>query len=483
MEKIPGVGMKPKNRNARRNPFHIIKGNSRWWLSYNTFSGRLTKIPPLEGKILKLYEEEHDVETIAHRFSLSSNEIIRVITEFSQFVKNQRPISPVDNSDVRTLTLASSSDCNLRCIYCQESSAKTGSYGIGRMSMPTDTALRSIDVLFEKFPHIYDIEFFGGEPLLNLHLIKEVCHYITNELGRPIWYGINTNGTIMSEEILTLAKEYNIHFLISFDGPKRVHNVCRRTASGRGTYGKIITTMKALQDNNIPLMVLCTLNANHSEFSFAEILDGLTEYTPYYQIRGVKNVSSPSIALDMLPPATLIKMGVQYADTLIEALCREEFRYYDNFLNKISEILHNSDPWKYCCDALTRIWLFPNGALYPCGMLCHNNFYMGCLDDKVPFAELSKVRERLCQQLESSLVSSVYAGRIPLCLSSMIYPSFDPLVCPKITNSQRAFESSFIDYALLRIVEIKENIHLWRTCRNHLIEVSDAWKEWGSPTS
>lgn len=126
--------------------------------------------------------------------------------------------------------LVISQDCNLACKYCY---AQQGSYGENHSKlMDFETFKQSIKFLLSKFPKgINKLQFFGGEPLLNVDLIEKGCEWVTeyfNELNIEIpMFSIVTNGTIINDKIINLFNKYSMNVTISLDGNKEVNDINR----------------------------------------------------------------------------------------------------------------------------------------------------------------------------------------------------------------------------------------------------------------
>lgn len=125
------------------------------------------------------------------------------------------------------LWLNVSHDCNLRCIYCF---GHGGSYGGTRELMSIDTAKKSIDYWFKylnKNIPMTTVTFFGGEPLMNLEVIKFSINYVNKlleEYDIRVQYIITTNGTIFNDEIIELFMKNDVQFAISIDGGQAIQD-------------------------------------------------------------------------------------------------------------------------------------------------------------------------------------------------------------------------------------------------------------------
>ena len=82
------------------------------------------------------------------------------------------------------------------------------------------------------------LAFYGGEPLLNLMLIKQSVEYIKEKaFGKNIKFAITTNGTLLTHEIVDFLVENNFQLAISLDGPESVHDQHRKFAnSDKGSF-------------------------------------------------------------------------------------------------------------------------------------------------------------------------------------------------------------------------------------------------------
>jgi len=148
---------------------------------------------------------------------------------------------------ITNLALFVTQKCNLSCIYCY---GNKGNYGTGG-NMSSQIAYKSIDWLIEqsKNQKKLTISFFGGEPLLNLNLIKKVIEYSLKrgeEVNKHFDFNINTNATILDKETIDLFVKYKFKVTVSFDGSEEIQNYQRPFKNGKGTYNVILPKIKQL---------------------------------------------------------------------------------------------------------------------------------------------------------------------------------------------------------------------------------------------
>lgn len=148
----------------------------------------------------------------------------------------------------KALCLHVAHDCNLRCDYCF---ASEGDYNSGRKLMPREVALKAVDFLMESSSgrrHI-EIDFFGGEPLMNFDVVKETVAYgrkLEASTGKCFYFTITTNGTLLDRKKIDFINEQMDNVVISLDGRKEVHDAARHDRAGHGSYDRIVPLAKEL---------------------------------------------------------------------------------------------------------------------------------------------------------------------------------------------------------------------------------------------
>lgn len=147
------------------------------------------------------------------------------------------------------LTLCVTEDCNFRCKYCAFSDFYEYTRSSSNNYMNFATAKKAIDYFFllSKEGKRYNplrkpvIGFYGGEPLLNFHLIKECVEYIDAEYHsyKPS-YVMTTNGSLLDSERANWLIKHNFIISVSLDGPEEEHNRLRVYSDGEGTFRDVM---------------------------------------------------------------------------------------------------------------------------------------------------------------------------------------------------------------------------------------------------
>jgi len=144
--------------------------------------------------------------------------------------------------------------CNLGCKYCRANPSPPEKH------MDFKTMKMAIDKIL-MLPNKYaTFLFHGGEPLLNLPIIEKAIYYTKRRAkNKKIKFSIQTNGTLLNQEIINFFKEHNIHIGISLDGPQEIHNRNRIYPNGKGSFGQVIKAINLLKKNNLSFGVIAVI--------------------------------------------------------------------------------------------------------------------------------------------------------------------------------------------------------------------------------
>ena len=166
-------------------------------------------------------------------------------------------------TDIRAITLNVTNNCNLRCSYCFEK-AKAPEM------MSPEIAVKAIDKAYRKLEkEPFTINFFGGEPLLNWPAVKAVIDHC-EEKNYIVRYGITTNLTILTDEMLEYFDRVSMPVLVSIDGIKEVHdkNRCK-------SYDTVLKNLKKLIDIGLTRHIEARLTVLPEDVKYT--LQGLKE--------------------------------------------------------------------------------------------------------------------------------------------------------------------------------------------------------------
>ena len=201
-----------------------------------------------------------------------------------------RPINPsgvhIEAYPLSTIVLNVNTGCNLACRYCYKEDLAVPAEG-KRMSM--EVAARSVDLLLSQGrqrPRV-GIVFFGGEPLSNMPLIRQVVDYAEAEagrLGKAVDFSLTTNATLLTEELIGYFDAHRFGLSVSIDGPQAVHDRNRRTVGGHGTYEVVARKVRMLlaRYRSKPVGARVTLTAGTTEIE--AIHEHLREQLGFHEV-------------------------------------------------------------------------------------------------------------------------------------------------------------------------------------------------------
>lgn len=364
----------------------VIKGTDTLLL-FNTVDSGLYRIEPITEKLFILITK-HGTE--AAKSFIAEEDINNVaetkINELREngFLDSPPPFTPPDTFPITGASLNVSHDCNLACRYCYGGG---GTYVGEKCYMSKEIGELSIDRLCEWSEgkeEVY-VTFFGGEPLLNMKLIKHVVAYGDEKgdsEGKKIRYSITTNGTLLTEEIVNFFNEHTFSVLISMDGPQSIQDVNRPFKNGKGSYEVAVPKIRKLisaRKGNVTARATLTRDC----MSLDTIIEGLRDVGfKYVHIEPVTAEKSRSFALcdrDFKKLEDEYKIiGKVFLDNILKGT---PFGFSN--IVRTMNIIYNSTVRYYPCGAgKNMVAIDPHGSIY----LCHrftgmDEFSLGTLYD------------------------------------------------------------------------------------------------------
>ncbi len=132
--------------------------------------------------------------------------------------------------------------CNLNCSYCF---ASQGKYHGDRAVMSFEVGKRALDFLVEHSGtrRNLEVDFFGGEPLMNFQVVKDLVAYarsIEKETGKNFRFTLTTNGMLVDDDVIDFANRECHNVVLSLDGRKEIHDRFRVDYNGKGSWETIV---------------------------------------------------------------------------------------------------------------------------------------------------------------------------------------------------------------------------------------------------
>ena len=149
---------------------------------------------------------------------------------------------------VKALCLHIAHTCNLNCSYCF---ASQGKYHGDRAVMSFEVGKRALDFLVENSGsrRNLEVDFFGGEPLMNFDVVKQLVEYarsIEKEKGKNFRFTLTTNGLLIDDDVIDFANREMSNVVLSLDGRKHIHDRYRVDYAGNGSWERIVPKFQKL---------------------------------------------------------------------------------------------------------------------------------------------------------------------------------------------------------------------------------------------
>ena len=235
---------------------HCYKNNG-YNIVLDSNSGSVHAVDEVAFEVIDKYESRSKEEIILELCDkypeITADDIEEIFQDIEELKKEGKLFSEDKFKDLqidikarptqlKALCLHIAHDCNMCCKYCF---AGEGEYSGDRSLMSFEVGKRALDFLIEQSGSRKNLEvdFFGGEPLLNFDVVKQLVAYarsIEKEKGKNFRFTLTTNGVLLNDEVMEWANKECYNVVLSLDGRKETNDRMRRTKNGKGTYDLIL---------------------------------------------------------------------------------------------------------------------------------------------------------------------------------------------------------------------------------------------------
>ena len=243
--------MKEKIHKFQQNGMYIL-------LDIN--SGAVHVIDKMIYDIMDTFDGMNDAAVVSRlQGTYSAAELKESLGELHALIEAKQLFAPdidvpptfAEEGIVKSMCLMVAHDCNLRCKYCF---GDTGEYGGDRELMSKEVGEAAIEYIIEHSgPRKHcEVDFFGGEPLVNMPVVRHVTAYVRRrekETGKIFKLTLTTNGLLLNDENIKFLNDNNVSLVLSLDGRKEVHDRMRPDAGGNGTYDRCIANFRKFVDS------------------------------------------------------------------------------------------------------------------------------------------------------------------------------------------------------------------------------------------
>ena len=294
---------------------------------------------------------------------------------------------------IKAICLHVAHGCNLNCEYCFAGKGEYGGTDKGLMSV--EVGKRALDYLVEQSGSRKNLEvdFFGGEPLLNWDVCKELVKYgreLEKKYNKNFRFTLTTNGVLVNDEVIDFCNKEMSNVVLSLDGRKEVHDRLRKTPLGGGSYDQIVPKFKKFADNRNQKDYYIRGTYTHYNRDFAADLIHMADL-------GFKELSVEPVVCDPREPWALKQDDLPILKEQYQILANEMLRRYRKgdgftFYHYMIDLDHGPCIVKRisgCGVGTEYMAVTPGGDLYPCHQFVGDDkFLIGNIYDGVTHPEV-----------------------------------------------------------------------------------------------
>ena len=343
------------------------------------FAEMAKRYPKQQNDIVECWDEMQELIAAEELFTKYSYELY--ITDFAK-----RP------TVVKALCLHIAHDCNLACQYCF---AEEGEYHGKRELMSYEVGKKALDFLVANSGNRRNLEvdFFGGEPLMNFQVVKDLVAYgrsLEKEHNKNFRFTLTTNGVLLDDDIMEFANKEMGNVVLSIDGRKEVHDRMRPFRKGAGSYDLIVPKFQKFAESRHQDKYYVRGTFTHNNLDFSKDVLHLADL-------GFKQISvEPVVAQDTdsyaIREEDLPQLMEEYEKLALEMVRRhgteEDFNFF-HFMIDLEGGPCVAKRLSGCGSGTEYLAVTPTGDLYPCHQFVGNtDFLMGNVDDGVVNTEL-----------------------------------------------------------------------------------------------
>ena len=293
---------------------------------------------------------------------------------------------------VKALCLHIAHDCNLACRYCF---AGEGEYKGDRSLMSLEVGKKALDFLVANSGNRRNLEvdFFGGEPLMNFDVVKELVAYgreLEKTHDKHFRFTLTTNGVLLRDDVIEFANKEMDNIVLSIDGRKEVHDHMRPFKNGKGSYDFILDKFKKVAESRNQQKYYVRGTFTHYNLDFVKDVLSLAD-------EGFEQISVEPVVAGPEEPYAIREEDIPqicegYDELAKEMLKRKKEGRGFNFFHYMIDLSGGPCVYKRlsgCGSGTEYLAVTPWGDLYPCHQFVgEEEFCLGNVDDGIVNTEM-----------------------------------------------------------------------------------------------
>ena len=362
----------------------------------DTCSGSVHVVDEIAFDIISLYKEKSEkeiAEIIISKYpeeNLTEKDISECLEDIKSLEENNKLFTPDTYEDMafdfknrntvlKAMCLHVAHTCNLNCEYCF---ASQGKYHGERALMDFETGKRALDFLIANSGtrHNLEVDFFGGEPLMNWDVVKKLVAYAREQEkihNKNFRFTLTTNGILIDDDVIEFSNKEMSNVVLSLDGRKEVHDRLRKDYKGNGSYDIIVPKFQEFvrRRGNKSYYMRGTFTHENTDFT-KDILHmadlGFTELSMEPVVCAPTDKSA--LTEDDLPV-----LFEQYELLAKEMIKRQRAGKPITFYHYMLDLKHGPCIYKRisgCGSGTEYVAVTPSGDIYPCHQFVGDSKYL-----------------------------------------------------------------------------------------------------------
>ena len=362
----------------------------------DTCSGSVHAVDEIAYDIIGLYKEkspEEIAEIITEKYAdenITPDDVFECIEDVKALEEKGKLYTPDTYEDmafdfknrntvINALCLHVAHTCNLNCEYCF---ASQGKYHGERALMSLETGKRALDFLIENSGtrRNLEVDFFGGEPLMNLEVVKGLVAYareIEKIHNKNFRFTLTTNGILIDDDVIDFCNKEMSNVVLSLDGRKEVHDRLRKDYQGIGSYDIIVPKFQEFVRRRGDKSYYIRGTFTHANTDFTNDIFHMADL-------GFKELSMEPVVCAPDDKSALTKEDLpllfeQYEILAKEMLKRQKEGNGFTFYHYMLDLTHGPCIYKRisgCGSGTEYMAVTPSGELYPCHQFVGDKKYL-----------------------------------------------------------------------------------------------------------
>ena len=362
----------------------------------DTCSGSVHTVDDVAYDIISLYKEktaDEICDIILKKYpeeNLSKQDVTDCLDDIKYLEDNKKLFTPDTyenmafdfknrNTVLKAMCLHVAHTCNLNCEYCF---ASQGKYHGERALMDFETGKKALDFLIAHSGtrHNLEVDFFGGEPLMNWDVVKKLVEYAREQEkihNKNFRFTLTTNGMLIDDDVIDFSNKEMSNVVLSLDGRKEIHDRLRKDYSGKGSYDIIVPKFKEFVKRR----------GNKSYYMRGTFTHANTDFTNdifHMADMGFTELSMEPVVCAPSDPAALTESDLPVLFEQYEILAKEMIKRQKEgkpftFYHYMLDLKHGPCIYKRisgCGSGTEYVAVTPAGDIYPCHQFVGDKKYL-----------------------------------------------------------------------------------------------------------